>query len=105
MQQPTHDHDDLQQQLDDARTLNASLVELTEELGSQRQLNDHLKQVLLLNMTQQQAYHRLLGSIFVHHKDCMQCRQTMQTILEMIAHNIEQLDTLLPEDERAKVPN
>lgn len=80
--------------------------QLQEQLDSQRELNDRLMEVLSLNMVQQQAYHRLLGNnVFVHHKDCMQCRPTMEAILGMIAHNIEQLDTLLPDEDRAKVPS
>ncbi len=60
--------------------------------------------VLRLNMMQQQAYHRLLGTVFVHHKDCPSCRPQMEAILNMIAQNIEHLDSLLPMQERSRIP-
>lgn len=78
--------------------------QLAQALLKARQHTADLMQVAGLTMMQQQAYHRLLGSVFVHHKDCLTCRPQMQAILEMIAQNIEHLDSLLPEAERAKVP-
>jgi predicted nuclease with TOPRIM domain len=82
----------------------AVLRTLARRLADERRKSVGQIDVMRMGMMQQQAYHRLLGKVFIHHKDCEDCVEMMRTILTMIAQNIEHIEQLMPEDERVKVP-
>jgi hypothetical protein len=74
---------------------------LAARLADERKQTTRQLDVLRLNMVQQQAYHRLLGQVYAHHRDCDSCAPLLRMMGEMIAQNIEHLDSLLPEEERS----
>lgn len=89
----------------DPGDIQAALGTLMNRLAEARRTSVRNIDVMRMNMMQQQAYHRLLGNVGVHHKDCPECALVMAKILTMIAQNIEHVETLLPEHEQVRLPD